>query len=750
MNCLPVMPDALDSPAKMDRYFSDLKRWNFDVPYNAFYAFPMERVTGEWKPIYIEFARRARQMGLPACVQIQSTVAWAPDVGWEQNAQFYADNTTDLYDHHHSGLKPPPNYFASFSSRTWRDFLKNLISLFFDYGYNWLVIEEPMQRADIPGTKDPFYQVFRERHPDLPYPLHAADSLPYYTVQRLKRQLLIEFLDELTTHARRTGFDMIGVMPWFFTPTHENTPVETWNTGCDQGRVAGLPNVDFLVVRMQPDNLFAEATIAEQGEALPRQVYVENMAHHFGKPIVAVNNPTNEHIRPGETETLIPYDFFAPYTLAAAAASPSGQTRHWYSKHYELDSRQMDLMAMVNTVLPRLGTPRSPWAVVFSWAGADRVWPRGWRQTWRHLYFLTSQFMFVEGAPMHTVFGESLRSQLEAMPWIKCLFLLPWFPLPPHERVWLRQWAEGAPERRLVFLGAHKGYTWEPGGVYYAPNVGNNEVVELFGLDPDVPLRTRPFSASVRLKAASSSDPSRRFWGDGITIEAAGYTTVPDRSDPQISVVYEDEDGDAVVVEKSFGPDGGRALFVGCALDGAGSDFPMSELLAWLAPAWDALPGVCLESAPLLVSNPGEVLWNVSSTGYLIAANLARHPNRVHVKLNTHQIQLWDVMKRRFGDSTGLFDLPPHSILCLRLVPEGTALLDVFGQLALHRASDDGSRIHLEGHFGTNVTVWTKQPLKRAVQNNRELSLERRPNDLYAEHSIGNVNPGRGAIVLEY
>ncbi|MCX7767277.1 MAG: hypothetical protein N2246_11285, partial [Candidatus Sumerlaeia bacterium] len=80
MNCLPVAPHSLDTPEKMERYFADLKRWNFDIPYNAFYAHPLRLILGKWKNVHLKFTQRARELGLPPCIQIQTTVALAEDV----------------------------------------------------------------------------------------------------------------------------------------------------------------------------------------------------------------------------------------------------------------------------------------------------------------------------------------------------------------------------------------------------------------------------------------------------------------------------------------------------------------------------------------------------------------------------------------------------------------------------------------------------------------------------------------------
>ena len=97
MNVLPTSPDGAASSEQIEQYFTDMKRWNFDVAYTAFYAFPLKEVNGPFKKPYQDFAKYAHDKGYPACVQIQSTVGFLDDVDIE-NAQYYSDNTTNNTD----------------------------------------------------------------------------------------------------------------------------------------------------------------------------------------------------------------------------------------------------------------------------------------------------------------------------------------------------------------------------------------------------------------------------------------------------------------------------------------------------------------------------------------------------------------------------------------------------------------------------------------------------------------------------
>jgi hypothetical protein len=151
MNPLPTAPEAVATPELRDRYFCDLKRWGFNVAYNSHYAYPLSAVQGQNRTIHDPFTRQAEREGVPACVQIHSTVADTEDIPLRES-QFYFNNTLQTYKHHsHIGAL---NFFASFASGRWRKHLKRLVDIYYEYGYRWVVFEEPMFRVDLPGTKD--------------------------------------------------------------------------------------------------------------------------------------------------------------------------------------------------------------------------------------------------------------------------------------------------------------------------------------------------------------------------------------------------------------------------------------------------------------------------------------------------------------------------------------------------------------------------------------------------------------------
>ena len=365
MNILPTSPDQTRTEADILQYFHDMNEWNFDVAYSAFYAFPNEKLVGEYKESYINFAKIAKEKNIPSCVQIQSTVGFLDSPDLLEAAQCFADNEPFLYAHFSEYGKK--NFFGSFASEKWFEYVMNVARTLREYGFEWVVFEEPMFLPNIPGTKDPFYKVFKERYPDLEYPTRMAESPAYLKLQALKIEVMEDFYKRCVLEAKKMGYSKVGIMPWFFTPTYENTPLENWVSACDLGRITFLPELDFIIVRMQPDNIWAEAMVSSGGESLPRMGYSENLSQALGKPTIAVNNPTNEHVVPNQigTKDLLDYEYFARFTLSAFAAAPSGMSRHWYGKNYEMDEKHMDLYTRCNPFLGRLGGAVSPVALVF-------------------------------------------------------------------------------------------------------------------------------------------------------------------------------------------------------------------------------------------------------------------------------------------------------------------------------------------------------------------------------------------------
>lgn len=695
MNPLPTGPHQVRTAEQRRQYFRDMKRWGFNVAYNAFYAFPMREVRGALRKPYEEFARMARAEGFPACVQIQSTVAEAEDVPLSES-QYYLTNICQTYKHHPDVGRL--NFFASFASRRWRQFLKQLSTLFYDYGYRWVVFEEPMFRVDVPGTKDRFYAQFRRRFPKVPYPTRHTETEGYVQVQAFKQQVLIEFLQEMAAHAKRIGYEKVGVMPWFFTPTHENTPEETWHTACDLGRIHHLPEMDFIVVRMQPDNIFSDAVTQQEGLALPRLAYLENLAHQGGKPIIAVNNPTNEHLPPGERrENLLPYEYFSRYTLAAAAAAPSGMTRHWYGKNYDRERRQMALYRRVNPLLNRLGQATSPIALVYSYRGLVHAMPRSAKQLWTPYARIASSLLYEAKLPALTLYADTLGEGLKHAPGVSTLVLFEQYPVSPAEIALLKEWVESHPDRRLVLFGCGRGQTCDLKTMFYRYTWRPPEMVELFGLRADRPFQTGGYgeTAAIRFVGESAKDV---FLGKRFEWRCYGWGRAGFRRSKRFEPLYEEERTGAPVITRYHYPGGGQAYFIAQGLEGPRSNFPFARFLQRITNTDGA-------SFPR-VSGSEDVLWNRTRNGYLIVANASTEKG--WFQLNAPGRRVWNVEEKKFEPKQrGKRPLEGEAIRVCRLPAEGDPILDVEGQIYLSRIEMRENSAEISGYFRRRTLIRT-------------------------------------------
>jgi len=738
MNPLPCSPLAVQTPELRRRYFRNMQRWGFNIAYNAFYAFPLRMVRGEMRMPYIEFARMARSEGYPACIQIQSTVAEAEDLPLSES-QYYLTNFCQVYKHHASiGSQ---NFFASFSSRKWRRFLKDLSQLFHDYGYRWIVFEEPMFRVDIPGAKDRFYRQFRRRFPDLPYPDRHTESEAYRRVQAFKQQVLLEFLQELARHAKAVGYEKVGVMPWFFTPTHENTPEETWHSACDLGRIHHLPEIDFIVARMQPDNLFAGAMTEQDGLTLPWHSYLENLAHQGGKPIIAVNNPTNEHLPRGSTEeSLLPYEYFSRYTLAAAVAAPNGMTRHWYDKHSGQDRRRMALYARVNPLLDRLGGASSSLALVYSYRALVHALPRSAKQLWTPYARLAYRLLYEAKTPALTLYAGSLAEGLSRAPEVSTLVLFEEYPVSPGEVELLRRWVASDPHRRLVLFGRGKGESYDLSHSFFKYTGRPPEMVELFGLRADRPLRQAGYSETAHLRFTGKS-PKDAFLGKRFEWRCYGWGSGTFKKSKHLEALYTEERTGTAVITRYQYPGGGQAYFVAQGLEGPHTNFPFSEFLGTIT---NGKPAPCPR-----VECSTEVLWNATRNAYLIIANTA--PEEGWIRLDPGSRQVWNVEDRKFETSRATRQkLEGEAIRLYRIIARDDPILDVEGPVYLSSISAGKQTAEITGYFLRKTVIRTRlrpRSLSWLGQNHPHRGVARKD---HFEIHLGLDEPAEGTWRLEF
>lgn len=677
MNALPVAPEDIATPESRARYFQDLGRWHFDIAYTGVYAHSIGQVTHEYRDRYVSFAKMAHEAGVPACVQIACTLAPLEDVPISE-AQHYRDGTPDWLSEH--------SFFASFASRRWRDFLSELTAVFFtDYGYDWVVFEEPMYRVDVPGQPDRFVEEFQRCYPGVELPTGSEDTTAYRLVQDLKEDILTDFLREMMLRAHQAGAKRAGVMPWFFIPTIENTPAGSLNTSCDTGRIVGLPELDFVVVRMQPDNIYANVMrTGDEMQESPLLYYPEVMAHQLGKPVLAVNNPSNEHV-PDTGCPLLPLEFFQRAALAEFAAAPDGLTRHWYGYNYQTEGPWMDFFSDLLLYCNRLGGAAPQMGYVISHAGARHGAPHTWETNWQRWWALGREMMLERLYPVAMLWASDLQRELRANPRLRLLAVSSAFPLTPEQMGVVERWLVEDDGRGLVVFAESTQLSADP------LQAGPVELEQsLPGLHRLLGLPRPSALADAKGKLLLAMDPARAE-------EFAQTLGIPADS-PVIQRLRLQED---VEPRAGLQPRRGTAIAV---LPLGPVDMP-EQICRFVR----GLATHCGAQAPILKEAHVSVLWNQTACGFVVLANTALTAS--DAQLRTEGQRVWDVVNRRMLEADARLTLPPLGFALLRPVSAGKTILDVDGQMCLLCVKEEQEE--------SGVRLWKRGPL--LIRSTREV-----------------------------
>lgn len=733
MNALPVGGERLKDAEFRKRYFEDLERQGFDVAYTAYYAYTHEQVTKDYRDGYIALARDAHERGYPACVQIQSTLC-NPKVLDLAEAQYHIDNTPDA--------REDGCFFASFASQKWEECLKELTRIFVeDYGYDWVVYEEPMYRVDIPGTKDKFHEVFLERYPGVAYPTKRAETTSYLKVQRLKADLLVEFYDKLTSHAKSVGAKKTGVMPWFFIPTIENTPAGTLNTSCDIGRIGALNNLDFLVVRMQPDNIHADVMRTGDGAQQSASLYYpEVMAHGLGKPIMAVSNPVDEHTNFPEIP-LIPLEFFKRSLLASLAAAPNGMTRHWYGQRYGEDTDHMNFMAQVNSYVSRLGNPVSPVGFLFSYRGGRHAEPHTYETVWPFYWSIVKQLMFDEKLPVHTLYAETLAQNLESSPELRVIILEEHFPLTIGEARVLKQWWQARPGRAVLVFGSGLGFCADPEQPGARPmNQSFAEILQTLGVSLRPQSQVETVGGIVDMVYVSKVRRTA-FLGESMEVATDSIANLERVFGSRSVALYTDQHtGTPVII--SYGA--GDLFGMVCGLGSSASTAPVAAKLIR-----HTLERMHVDE-PVVRSNSPELLWNLTRTEYVVVTNPSDAP--ASAELMHNNFLMWDVVRKSMqpNQKSSSLTLEPFGFSVFRRIGKRAKLYDVDGALYLKSIIDGAGRADISALTGTGLSVMVKNPPVEVKVDGRNAQYTTLPCAEHSEIVLTGLTSGEHLITLTW
>ncbi len=704
MNALPVGPHGVLDSVSRNRYFDDMKRWGFDIAYNAYYAFTYEDVIKKYREAYMEFVKESHSRGYPTCIQIQSTVCANDRLGIEE-AQYDIDNNPEMF-----GEK---GFFASFSSDAWKNYLKELTTIFIkDYGFDYVVFEEPMYRVDIPGSKDRFYGKFIESHPNMKYPQTRVESVEYLSVQQAKSEALLEFFTELVKHAKAQGADKVGIMPWFFIPTVENTPPGTLNTSCNIGLISKIPGLDVIVVRMQPDNIhFNVMRTGDEMQKSPLLYFTEVMAHALNKDCIAVSNPTDEHTDYPACP-LIPLDFYRDCTLAAFAAAPHGFTRHWYGQNYGKDEEHMKVLSEACSLAGRLGTPKAKVAFVFSQSGTIHAEPFTYETVFPFYWALAKQMAFKAKIPMLTFHAETLAQNLADNPEVRVLILEEHFPLSIEQMMEIRDWWDSKTKDKLCIVAFGSGlgfssYISSPGAVPCTQSLPG--VLELIGLkqndNPQLKLESPLILQDVSKVRRSA------FLGDELTYDVPAITNAKRIFGSRANTLYETNvNGMSIPVVAEWRDRQVLAIFCGFGL----SD--KTAVAAQRAIEY-ALREVDCDQDVVDSCSEG-ILWNTNECGYVAISNLSDEEGSVIG--NIGRAAFWDCIEHKLITKANTkLKLKPKSFGLFRIVGKRSKFFDIIGASSLIKLIDGTGRAELDIVSSGNIKlVLRNSPIEVLVDGN--------------------------------
>lgn len=734
MNALPVGPEQVENAGSREHYFTDLERWGFDVAYNAFYAHSYADVTDRLQDAYSGLAAEAKRRGYPSCIQMQSTVCAGDTIGIEE-AQYDLQNNPVRFGEN--------GFFASFSSEAWKEYLKELVTIFVrQYRYEWVVFEEPMYRVDIPGPKDRFYEDFVRKHPNVRYPSKRDETPEYLTIQQEKADALVAFYSELAAHAKSVGAKKVGIMPWFFIPTIENTPEGTLNTSCSIGRLARIPEVDFLVARMQPDNIYCGVMrTGDDYEKSPLLYYTEVMAHTLGKEVIAVSNPTDEHTDYPACP-LIPPDFYRDATLAALAAAPNGFTRHWYGQNYGKDDAHMDVLTKAASAATRLGHPIAPIAFVFSSGGMIHAKPNTYETAFSHYWALAKQLAFEAHLPMLTFHAETLARNLADHPEVRVLIFEEHFPLSVEQMMVINNWWQGPDRRAMIAFGSGVGYSSDVALAGEQPCAGSFPgVFELIGLRQDE--EDLQYETGAKLAVRDVSRVRRSAFLDGdISDSLLRIANVRRVFGSRADVLYDTGEGDnKIPVVAEWHDRTALAIFCG---------FGLSDETASAAEKAVRYALREVDTWPLIVDSCSKgMLWNINRNDFLVLSNISDEEGSVTV--NPGRATLWDCMEQNMlPEDCKTVTVPPRSFRLLRVVGRRSKFLDVLGCSCLRKLTDGAGRAEIELLAGRQTTfVLRSSPREITVDGRSSTITQQVVNGAY-HVTLQQCNPGERKIHLKW
>ena len=730
MNALLIGPQEVTDVDSRIRYFNDLEHKGFDVPCCTYFALPFDDVVGKYRSSYTEFVTEAHRRQYPACIRIQPTICAGDRIGIEE-AQYDVANDPARWGEN--------GFFASFSSEAWKDYLKELIDRFVgEYGFDYVLLDEPLYRVDIPGSKDRFFEKLNAEHPKLDYPKVCEETEAYLKVQEAKVEALVSFYSNLAAHAKSVGAKKVGAMPCSFIPTVEGTPGDTLNPACDINRIAAISDIDILAVRMQPDDIYADKyRTNDEMQKSPKLLYIETMAHALGKDLIAVSNPIDK-----TTNKLLPLEYFRDATFASLAAAPNGFIYSGDGENSSEDKACMEMLSEAAKYTSRLGQPKSPVAFVFSYSGTRHAEPLTYKTVFSHYWALAKQMALNSHLPMLTFYAETLERDLSEHPEVRVLIFEEHFPLSIDQMMIIRDWWQTGNEKRaMLAFGSGIGFSADvnlPGGRPIAQALPG--VFEMIGLKQDDELQI-DVNSHFSLQDVSRVRRSA-FLGDNAALKIKKIANVRRIFGSRANVLYEANVGNVKIPVVAERRDRSTlALFCGFGIS------PETATAAQNAVSYALRE---MDYPYLMIDSCSDgILWNINKNDYTVICNISDKKGSAIGRPG--RANFWDCRARKMlGDGDPKFSFEPNSFNIYRVVGRRSKFLDVLGASYLRNLTDGAGRAEIELIAGKEtVLVLRASPKEISVDGKPSIVSQEVVDGIYYV-TLQECPPGERQIVLKW
>lgn len=707
MNILPVVPDQVYDVDARSSYFAEIEKLGFDVACISCCAIQFEDLVGKYKDTYMGFASDARSKGCIASVSIHTSLSAGDRVGITEAQRDESDNPRT----------ETRGFHASYASDSWKAYLIELIDLFVSvYGYQCVILDGCTYISDLPGPSGPFAAKFASEYPDITYPSQRTETSECLKAQQFRDKTVLGFFSDLAAHAKSIEAEYVGIIPPFFIPT----------VGASGGHSSGsyllaaVPNVDFLVSRLVPEDIQSEVFQTGNGiQRSPKLCYAEILAHSSRKPSIAFG----DRITDCDGKAEISDEFARDCALAALAAAPCGLVG------------QQSFMEEIGFV-GRMGQPKASVAFVFSQSSMQNLTSES---VFEHYWTLARYMAYEIHMPMLTFQADTLEQDLAAHPEVQVLVLEEHFPLSVDQMRVIRGWWNGSLKRAVVAFGLGEGCSVDSPGISPSAQCYPG-VLELIGLKHEDELVLR-FNNPIALSDTSRVRRSA-FFGEELPKTIKAVANVRRVFGSRANVLYDLEYGDVrVPVVAEWRDRSTLAVFCGFGLSSETTEIA-AEAIQYVLKEVDA--------KPVMVESCSEgVLWNATQNDYVILCNISDEKGAATVKPG--RANLWDCSKQKMVPDGDLnLNLEPHSAVLLRAVGKRAKLLDVLGSSCLYTLIDGAGRAEIELLAGQSTTFVLKSSPRDIYVDGKPRATSQKVEDGVYYVTLQQCPPGKHKISLRW